>query len=79
MCVCVFVCVLVFVCVCVLVFVWVCVCVCMCVCVCVCVQMLIPFAFIKFDPETEEPVRDSAGLCVEVAPGKTIMKAFNQK
>ncbi len=65
MCVCVFVCVLVFVCV--------------CVCVCVCVQMLIPFAFIKFDPETEEPVRDSAGLCVEVAPGKTIMKAFNQK
>lgn len=33
--------------------------------------MLIPFAFIKFDPETEEPVRDSAGLCVEVAPGET--------
>ncbi|KAK2894347.1 hypothetical protein Q8A67_011576 [Cirrhinus molitorella] len=34
-------------------------------------KMLIPFAFIKFDPETEEPVRDSAGLCVEVAPGET--------
>ncbi len=57
----------------------VCVCGCGCLCLCVCVQMLIPFAFIKFDPETEEPVRDSAGLCMEVAPGKTIMKAFNQK
>ncbi|KAF4101020.1 hypothetical protein G5714_017452 [Onychostoma macrolepis] len=26
-------------------------------------KMLIPFTFIKFDPETEEPVRDPAGLC----------------
>ncbi|XP_052437854.1 solute carrier family 27 member 2a [Carassius gibelio] len=34
-------------------------------------KMLVPFAFIKFDPETEEPVRDAAGLCVEVAPGET--------
>ncbi|KAL0154184.1 hypothetical protein M9458_050510 [Cirrhinus mrigala] len=34
-------------------------------------KMLIPFALIKFDPETEEPVRDAAGLCVEVAPGET--------
>ncbi|RXN16409.1 very long-chain acyl- synthetase-like protein [Labeo rohita] len=33
--------------------------------------MLVPFAFIKFDPETQEPVRDSAGLCVEVTPGET--------
>ncbi|XP_067246809.1 solute carrier family 27 member 2a isoform X2 [Chanodichthys erythropterus] len=34
-------------------------------------KMLIRYAFIKFDPETEEPVRDAAGHCVEVAPGET--------
>ncbi|XP_051952616.1 solute carrier family 27 member 2a [Xyrauchen texanus] len=34
-------------------------------------KMLCAYTFIKFDPETEEPVRDPAGFCVEVPPGET--------
>ncbi|XP_043120222.1 solute carrier family 27 member 2a [Puntigrus tetrazona] len=34
-------------------------------------KMLTPYAFIRFNPETEEPLRDSNGLCVEVSPGET--------
>ncbi|NP_001020470.1 solute carrier family 27 member 2a [Danio rerio] len=34
-------------------------------------KLLFPYAFLKFDPEKEEPVRGSDGLCVEAAPGET--------
>ncbi|XP_030620852.1 very long-chain acyl-CoA synthetase isoform X2 [Chanos chanos] len=34
-------------------------------------KMIQPYALIKYDTETEEPVRDSRGFCVEVPQGET--------
>ncbi|XP_012511346.1 PREDICTED: bile acyl-CoA synthetase isoform X2 [Propithecus coquereli] len=34
------------------------------------VRMLSPFELVKFDTETEEPVRDSQGFCIPVGPGE---------
>lgn len=38
------------------------------------VQFFFPYTLIKFDIETEEPVRNSEGLCIEVAPGEPVLR-----